>query len=162
MFVRTKKIKGKNYAYLVENEWTPWGSRQKVTKYLGRAHTQTKIKEENSELPSGYKDAVREAIKQELLNHGFIVQNNEIVNGSIKANIETGKIIDGKKNVVLAMNEGYLCEATMKQLLSFEAEENREKSATRLAALTLETGLKLQPEQMLKLFEEAHKLREEL
>jgi hypothetical protein len=160
MFVRTKKIKGKEYAYLVENEWTPWGSRQKVTKYLGRSHSQTKLKEDASELPSGYKDAVREAIRQELLNHGFVIQNKEIVNGSLKVDIEAGKIMDGKKNVVLAMNEGYLCEATIKQLLTFEADENREKSATKLATLTLEIGLKLQTEQLLKLFEEAHKREE--
>ncbi|MBW3018774.1 hypothetical protein KY329_01140 [Candidatus Woesearchaeota archaeon] len=161
MFVRTKKIKGKDYAYLVENEWTPWGSRQKVTKYLGRAHILQKKNQEISELPSGYSQAVKSAIVQELANHGFTLQGKEMINGTIKANIENAEIKDKGKNVVLAMNEGYLCEDTLKQLLDFSPEDNREKSATKLATLTLETGLKLEPEQMLKLFEEAHKCTSE-
>src|SRR3989338_1998834 len=44
-FIRTKKIDGKEYAYLVENRWYKRkhkgknrGPRQKVSKYLGRAH----------------------------------------------------------------------------------------------------------------------------
>ena len=37
-FFRTKKIKGKEYAYIVENEWKRKGSRQKVKGYLGRVY----------------------------------------------------------------------------------------------------------------------------
>ena len=44
-FIRTKKIDGKEYAYLVENKWYKHsfkgkgrGPRQKVSKYLGRVY----------------------------------------------------------------------------------------------------------------------------
>ena len=44
-FIRVKKIGGKEYAYLVENKWYKRGfkgkgrgSRQKVSKYLGRVY----------------------------------------------------------------------------------------------------------------------------
>ena len=37
-FFRIKKIKGKEYTYLVENEWKRKGSRQKVKGYLGRIY----------------------------------------------------------------------------------------------------------------------------
>src|SRR3989344_5881813 len=37
-FFRIKKIKGKEYAYIVENEWKKKGSRQKVMGYLGRVY----------------------------------------------------------------------------------------------------------------------------
>ena len=36
MFIRLKKLKGKDYAYLVKNTWTKNGPRQKSKKYLGR------------------------------------------------------------------------------------------------------------------------------
>ena len=36
-FFRIKKIKGKEYIYMVENEWTGKSSRQKVKGYLGKA-----------------------------------------------------------------------------------------------------------------------------
>ncbi len=49
-FIRTKKIDGKEYAYLVENKWYKRkvkgrgkGPRQKVTKYLGRVHSFDKV-----------------------------------------------------------------------------------------------------------------------
>jgi hypothetical protein len=38
MFFRIKKIKGKEYAYLVENEWKKNSSRQKVKQYIGRVY----------------------------------------------------------------------------------------------------------------------------
>lgn len=34
-FIRIKKIKGKEYAYLIKNKWTKKGPRQKASKYLG-------------------------------------------------------------------------------------------------------------------------------
>src|SRR3989338_1122582 len=44
-FIRTKKVDGKDYAYLVENKWYKRnfkgkgkGPRQKVSKYLGRVY----------------------------------------------------------------------------------------------------------------------------
>jgi hypothetical protein len=36
MFIRIKKVKNKDYFYLVKNEWQDGTCRQKVIKYLGR------------------------------------------------------------------------------------------------------------------------------
>src|SRR3989344_5502046 len=69
MFVRVKNIKGRKYAYLVENEWTPWGSRQRVTKYLGKLISVERAKEDVLELPNGFKEAIMVAITQEVENH---------------------------------------------------------------------------------------------
>src|SRR3989338_4061497 len=38
MFFRIKKIKGKEYVYIVENSWNRKGSRQKVKGYIGRVY----------------------------------------------------------------------------------------------------------------------------
>jgi len=44
-FIRTKRIKGHKYAYLVRNYWTKKGSRQKSKKYLGRVVEFPKVKD---------------------------------------------------------------------------------------------------------------------
>ena len=44
-FIRTKKIKGYEYAYIVENTWKKRGCKvkQKTKKYLGRVYRHDKI-----------------------------------------------------------------------------------------------------------------------
>ena len=37
-FLRIKRVKSKEYGYLVESSWTELGSRQKVKTYLGRVY----------------------------------------------------------------------------------------------------------------------------
>ena len=64
MFVRVKNIKGRKYAYLVENEWTPWGSRQRVTKYLGKLVSLERIGNNEKELPNGFRKAMIAAASQ--------------------------------------------------------------------------------------------------
>ena len=135
MFVRTKKIKNIEYAYLVENEWTSKGTRQCVKKYLGKIIRPVRIKPNNFKVDERkkYKDSVKELIKHELENH------------AIK---ETGKI-------VIAMNEGFLCKETIQQLLELKADEEGrpDKEGERLAATLLESGLSVQREEFGKLFE---------
>lgn len=154
MFVRVKKIKGKPYAYLVENEWTPWGSRQRVTKYLGKTTTLTKYSEEQKTLPTGMKPAITEAIAQELVNHGFVREGDTLKQENITVNLNEKTIRHGTKKIVLGMNEGYLCDHTLQQLLTYQPEERPDQSAKKLANHVLEAGLKLNNEQFLHLFEQ--------
>ena len=53
-FIRTKKINGKEYAYLVSNKWYKRkhkgknkGPRQKVSKYLGRVYVFNKVNDKD-------------------------------------------------------------------------------------------------------------------
>lgn len=152
MFVRVKKIKGRKYAYLVENEWTPWGSRQKVTKYLGKTITLPRISDGQKELPKELNNALKTAIEQELENHGFKNGRKDNIN----VNLEENKIEEDGRKIVLAMNEGYMCDHTLKQLFEFKPAEKPTESATKLANLAVEAGLKLSHEQFLHLFEQAN------
>lgn len=152
MFVRVKKIKGRPYAYLVENEWTPWGSRQRVTKYLGKTIQLERLNEQEHELPSGIKNAVKEAIAQELNNHGFLREENTFKQENITVNLEEGTITQRGKNIVLGMNEGFLCTHTLQQLLSLQPSE--EPDPTQIASHALEAGLKLNEAQFLHIFEQ--------
>ncbi len=154
MFVRVKKIKGKPYAYLVENEWTPWGSRQKVTKYLGKAFTLTRFSEGLNELPTGLQNAILEAAAQELTNHGFAREGTTLKQENIIVDLQEKTVRQNSKKVVLGMNEGYLCDHTLQQLLTFVPEERPDENAKKLANLALEAGLKLSNEQFVHLFEQ--------
>ncbi len=157
MFVRVKKIKGRPYAYLVENEWTPWGSRQRVSKYLGKSATLTRFAEGLAELPAGIQPAILEAVAQELKNHGFVQDGKLLKQEDIIVNLEDKTVRQKSKKVVLGMNEGYLCDHTFEQLLTFAPEERPDESAKKLATLVLEAGLKLSNEQFVHLFEQVKK-----
>ncbi len=154
MFVRIKKIKGRPYAYLVQNEWTPWGSRQRVSQYLGKTHNLKRLSEGLTELPTGYQEATIKAITQELLNHGFSQKGNELHKETITVNLQEKTIRSNNKKAVLAMNEGYLCDHTFQQLLTYQPEEKQEQNAKKLANTVLEAGLKLTNEQFVHLFEQ--------
>ncbi len=159
MFVRVKKIKGRPYAYLVENEWTPWGSRQKVTKYLGKAQSLTRFSEGLVELPGNLQPAILEAVAQELLNHGFAREGNILKQEDVIVNLEEKTVRQKSKKIVLGMNEGYLCDHTLQQLLTFAPEERPDENAKKLANMVLEAGLKLSQEQFVHLFEQAKHIK---
>lgn len=135
MFVRTKKIKNKEYAYLVKNEWTSKGTRQKVKKYLGKVIRPAKIQPNKYQIneKNSFETAIKELIEHELQNHN----------------------ITEKKDIVIAMNEGFLCKETLQQLLKLKAEkEGRpDKQGQKLATALLEAGLNLDGEEFGKLFE---------
>jgi hypothetical protein len=154
MFVRVKKIKGRPYAYLVENEWTPWGSRQRVTKYLGKTHFLERLSKEATELPEGLSPAIMEALAQELKNNGFTKLNSRMIKDEIIVDLQEKTIRQKNKKVVLGMNEGYLCDHTLHQLLGFKPLEKPDDSAKKLANFVLEAGLKLNDAQFVHIFEQ--------
>lgn len=141
MFIRLKKIQGKSYAYLVENEWTPWGSRQKVVSYMGRVIQVERKKDNYVKLTGDFRESVKQLVEQEIGNH----------NAGIDFDGKTVKK-DGKETII-EMNEGFLCKHTLKELLEFEIEERPDKTAEKLAKALLGAGLRVNDEQMLHLFE---------
>lgn len=152
MFVRIKKVKEKEYAYLVENIWTSKGSRQKVKDYLGKIKRLQKIKDEQKEIKKEYKESIKELIKKELINHGFKESGSELIFEEIKANINDLTIKENSRKVVLAMNEGFMCETTLKRLMSFILQGEEKEAGTKLANLLTEAGTKLNDEEFIKLY----------
>ena len=130
VFVRIKRISGKEYGYVVANSWTGSGPRQKVSKYLGRVLRPAKAKSEDlgaflgltSEpdtaawlMKTSFRGVAAALMKWELNNHG--------ANSSdLKTNVENAEFFDDKgKPVVLAINDGFLCGYTAKRLLEYDA-----------------------------------------
>ena len=156
MFVRIKKLKGKEYAYLVENEWTINGSRQKVKSYLGRVIRPLKMKEKETDISEmNYKQAVMTLLKQELQNHGF--DETLTFDNKIKADLDEKKITNSGKNIVLAMNEGFLCSQTLKDALEIELTGHEEEAGTQLAKALVEAGLSIPKDAFVQLFEKIYK-----
>jgi hypothetical protein len=155
VFVRIKKLKGREYAYLVENEWTINGSRQRVKGYLGRVIKPLKRKEEEAAIENlDYRQAVLELVKQELLNHGF---SEELTFENTYVDLSEHKITKAGRNVVLALNEGFLCSQTLKEALEIELTGYEEQAGTQLAKALLELGLSLPKDTFVELFEKVYK-----
>lgn len=162
MFVRLKRIKGMPYAYLVKNLWRQGKSQQKVVKYLGRAYNPPKLKELQTEVPEDFYQALRQLISKELQQHGFVEAGNTLVKDGITVDLDKKTVTAGKRQVVVQMNEGFLCEHTLKQAMAYERKhEQAEKEGPRLAEVLLATGLSLPQEEFVQMYERSGKLIKE-
>ncbi len=129
-FIRVKRISGKEYGYLVANSWTGSGPRQKVAKYLGSVRRPVKAKSEDLGLFLGLAEG--QAVNDWVLKSSFReiaaklilweLGNHNLDGGSgLKINVESSEFLDGKgKNLVVALNDGFLCGHTAKKLLEYE------------------------------------------
>src|SRR3989338_9366821 len=136
-FIRTKKIDGKEYAYLVENKWYKRkhkgknrGPRQRVNKYLGRVYSFNKTEnidfftfkkinnlEQYLKNNSNNKNNVfRDLIEWELFRHNINKEeftmdypNKKIINKS------------NNKEVSLKINEGFLNGFTLARLFNLKS-----------------------------------------
>lgn len=159
MFIRTKKIGKYSYGYLVENQQTIKGSRQKVKGYFGRVFNFDVVKNlkffdfyeiENLKKYSekNKEDILEDLIKLELINAGF---NKNFINQKIK--FDNFKMTRGKKSVVVVVNEGFLCEFTFKRILEFKKTGNFEKDAYLLAKYFVEAGIQIPQEVFICFYE---------
>ncbi len=158
MFIRIKKINTQEYAYLVENYWINNSSRQRVKEYLGKIVKPERTEfDSNLDFNSNYTTIINKLFERELLRHGFkeanVLQGRTLELGRIKANLESLDVVKGKKNVLLAINEGFLSKKTIQELINFKALEDKQKTGIKLAQAILEAGLKVSDEEFVKLFE---------
>ncbi|RMF06050.1 hypothetical protein D6764_03265 [Candidatus Woesearchaeota archaeon] len=161
MFVRIKRIKGKEYAYLVNNEWTDRGPRQKTVAYLGRAISipNGKVDEGLLKLPENvdemeYKEIVEHAIRENLKAAGFREEDKELVleEEGIKYLPEKRDFLKNKRRVCLKLNEGIMCNFTLEKLLQFERTGEDRRDILLFAEAIVGSGIKLTKEIFVKLF----------
>ena len=157
-FFRTKKIKGKEYAYIVENEWRRKGSRQKVKGYVGRVHRFNLInnvgflehlKIENIENYTSNNDIcniISHLIEWEL--YRFNISKSEF-----SIDLSNKRIQKSNKNVAFFINEGFMCSLTLKSLLEFRPEGDEQADAYRLARVFVEAGIKVPQEIFIGLYQ---------
>jgi hypothetical protein len=131
-FIRIKKIDGKEYAYLVENKWYKRkakdrgrGSRQKVSRYLGRVYSFDKVNDDDFHnfkkindleqyLGNNKNKIIRELVEWELFRHN-------ISNSEFFIDFSSKKIMKDKKEVSLKINEGFLNSYTLNRLFNLKS-----------------------------------------
>jgi hypothetical protein len=159
-FIRLKTRKCKNgkeshYAYLVENTWLTGRQRpkQKTKEYLGKALKPEKKTvdffrfakvTETSYFEKAYKEALLDLIKWELHQHR--------VEG-VGIDLDSCEVRNGDNRVVLAMNQGYLCDHTLKQLLSVKKNPQESQPGYELASALVGAGLQTPKEVFVTLYE---------
>ena len=95
MFIRKKKIRGKEYAYLVENRYNKKKkqSRQQSTSYLGKVIILSSADRQT------VASTLKEAIINELTNVGFKFKDNQLVKDSIVIDLNTVEVKENNKKV---------------------------------------------------------------
>lgn len=151
-FVRVKKIKGQKYAYLVENQWTSKGSRQKVVKYLGKVHALGET--ENVGSGTGqFSEVVLQSVKEVLKLQGFVEKEGKWFSEHIAVDFKDLSVRQNHRTAVLQMNDGFLCDHTLKEAVNFQVPEEHDAAARKLAGVIVAAGLRLSPEDFARLFE---------
>ncbi len=165
VFIRTKKIKNKNYAYLVENTWTKQGTRQKVKGYLGRI---VEMRDQNPITfqqfmtahrlePKHPQDMIHCLVCWELYQHGFVPNGNSWQHEEITVVPSDGTVISRKKPVVLRMNDNFMSTYTLQKLLAFKPEGDERSVAVALAEALVSAGIKIPKDVYIELFEKMQK-----
>ena len=165
-FIRTKKVKGNEYAYIVSNSWKKKDkeAKQKVKEYLGRVYHLSPVKELSFENTlsqdlnkyleqTGKQRLVKDLVVYELLKHGFNKEGEIYVNGECFVDIEKSKICTIRKSkAALGMNEGFLCDYHLRKLLKFNESGEEEEISYKLAKLFVESGISIPKEVFIAYF----------
>ena len=158
-FIRIKKIAGKEYAYLVENKWYKRGfknkgkgSRQKVSKYLGRVYKHDKVNDQNfysfkkiDNLEKYLKNNDKSRIFNDLVEWELFRHN--VNKEEFFIDFKNKKVLKNKKNVSLQMNEGFLSSFTLQRLFTLTSQDSYY-----LAKCILEAGIQIPQEVFVGVF----------
>jgi hypothetical protein len=148
VFVRLKKVKGKDYAYLVKNEWKKGKVKQKTVKYLGRAnkYESGKISEFMNVNP------LASILSNSLTNAGF---SDKLKHEKVTVSLQRKKVLNGRKEGAIILNEGILSSQTLQELLNYEP-LNEERPGVRLANTLQNAGIKVTNECFINLYKVLH------
>jgi hypothetical protein len=149
MFIRKKKINNNEYAYLVENRYhkKKKQSRQKTSKYLGKV---INLGNSNKQTQAS---TINEAIINELNRFGFKESKNKLIKNGIEIDLGTFQVIEGSKKICLELNEGFLCNLTLTNLLNFNSQNlNQKEIIHNFADAFVSAGINLHYESFINIF----------
>ena len=149
MFIRKKKINNVEYAYLVENKYNKRKkqSRQKTTKYLGKI---IKLPENKTQTKA---TTIKGSVINELIGKGFILNKNLLMKDSINIDLDRLSVDENNKSVCIELNEGFLCNHTLTNQLSFSSKNLTQKEIImKFADAFVSAGINLHHESFIKIF----------
>ena len=151
MFIRTKRIKGNEYAYLSENKWSKRSKKVKQTtkKYLGRVYRFDMVKDIKFDYDSNnVSDVIRAIVSWELQKHGF-EENKGIWNkDSCFVDLKNRKVYSKRGNIAIGMNDGLLSDYTLRRLFHY----TRIKDGYDYAKKFVEAGLDVPKEAFVSIY----------
>ncbi|MBU0929449.1 MAG: hypothetical protein KJ623_00045 [Nanoarchaeota archaeon] len=173
MYIRTKRIKKEDYAYLVSSKWNrvKKTSKQVFSKYLGKVYTPNKqynlslkdikkIEDIDSYIDNtSTKEIIRDIITLDVLNHNLI-KNKEIYElEDIYVDLNNLKVYNQDfKPCVIKMNNGYLCDYTLKNLFEIMPSSTDELAfGKKLARAFIESGIGIEKEFFVLIFDKIYK-----
>ncbi len=163
MYIRTKVRTNKSkrsytYAYLAEIRRKRGKPKQKIIKYLGRVYIFPK--KENNEVILNNNNDLKEIfyslIKTELINHDFKEVKGKLNKEYIEVDIKQATIINSKTNkkACLKLNEGVLCEETLKRLINFDPPKQTMKEISKyFAKCVIEGGINAPEAVLIQIFQ---------
>ena len=158
MFIRIKKIKGNEYAYLVRNKWTKQGPRQISKKYLGRVLELDRVKDEPyndlSILSKTRREVLREIYKNELSSFNFKETGSHTMKlGKLTARLGEFAVYEDDKERVIKNRDGYLASSYLQKILRYYPKRKSfEKDSIEFAKLIVNSGLSLDKEFFVEFF----------
>lgn len=151
MFVRTKKINDKLYAYLVKNSWVSGRTVQSSKKYLGKVVSFPVVEDFDFmefcrfDIESASpREILKELVAFELFIRGFSSKKNIWSLEGVSVNVNGFDFSYKNKPVALAFYDGFLCKDTVKRILNFKSVDE-EKDKYSLAKLFVEAGININP-----------------
>ncbi len=166
MFIRIKKIKNGEYAYLVENSWKKKTSRQEVKEYLGKiVHLERRERLFTEDLtPMNFGEAAKTLIEFEVQRLGLQKTDDTFEDEEYAYDPVNHEVIVKRtgKRVVIKSHEGYLCKHTIEQLLSFKPEGTEEEIGLDLARALVGCGLVVDKGHFVQLFEKVFDLKKSM
>lgn len=167
-FIRTKKIKGQEYAYIVENKWSRKKTKQKTKKYLGKVYRPDRVNvmdfyeyysvaDADVYIESKSKqEIVEDLLKLVLFNYGFTEKGNVLANGEVYFDLKNKRTFNEKGNdVAIAMNEGYLTGYALRKIMKFIPED--EESGWEFAKMFVEAGFVVPKDVFVGIFSKVYK-----
>ena len=152
MFIRLKKVKGKTYAYKVKSKRVRGKVKQKVVGYIGKALIPKKansldffsfVKKDIGKYNKHLKDVISDLVRWELFKHGLQ-----------DVRLEKNSLSLGDQKIVLKINEGYLYDKTIKDIINFHAVGDDDYFIGKeFAELFVKAGIDIPKELFVKLFE---------
>lgn len=173
MYIRVKIIKKGEYAYLVNSEWDKkrGTSKQKFSRYLGRIYSPqkqynltlkdiTKVQDMESYIKStDLNQILNDIITVDLLNHNLKRNKNTFSDDNFYVDIASLKVYNQKLvPCVVKINNGYLCDYTLKRLFSIKPSNTNEiQFGKELARAVIEAGVGIEKELFVLVFDKIYK-----
>ena len=157
VYIRIKNIANHKYAYVARSIATKKGSRQKIVKYLGRVY-ELEMKSDVVRQKIHAKTATKfllELVIPTLKSLGFSKKESHFTFKNMVFSPKTLTLSKKKtkKNVVVKLQEGYLCTFTLSRICNFKKSKDVTKDATLLATYFHQAGIEITPEDFVRYYQ---------